>query len=179
VLAYRTFDELRGLMESALREQTPDALVHCAAVSDYLAAGVYATGEGTTFQPEDGRWQGDRPALVDRSAGKVKSDEPELWLRLVRAPKLIDLVRSDWGFQGTLVKFKLEVGIDDEKLLEIAEKSRRHSRADLMVANTLEGSAAYAFLGPLAGGYQRVSRRRLAERLVLALESLQKGRGDG
>ena len=25
--------------------------------------------------------------MLDRSAAKVKSDEPELWLRLVRAPK--------------------------------------------------------------------------------------------
>src|SRR6516225_3474871 len=161
VLAYRTFDELRGLMESALREQTPDALVHCAAVSDYLAAGVYATVEGTTFQPEDGRWQGDRPALVDRSAGKVKSDEPELWLRLVRTPKLIDLVRSEWGFRGILVKFKLEVGVSDPDLLDLAETSRRHSGAELMVANTLEGASSWAMLGPINGQYERVSRADL------------------
>jgi phosphopantothenoylcysteine synthetase/decarboxylase len=179
VLAYRTFEELRDVMQKTLAEQAPDAVVHCAAVSDYLSDGIYAADEGTSFRPEDGRWQGDKPKLVDRSAGKVKSDEPELWLRLVRAPKLIDLVRSEWGFQGTLVKFKLEVGISDEKLLEIAEKSRCHSGADLMVANTLEGSAFYAFLGPVAGTYERVSRRQLATRLVAALESTGKGRGDG
>ena len=69
----------------------------------------------------------------------------------MRAPKLIDMVRSPWGFRGTLVKFKLEVGISDERLLEIAEKSRIHSQADFMVANTLEGASAWAYLGPLAG----------------------------
>jgi phosphopantothenoylcysteine synthetase/decarboxylase len=109
---------------------------------------------------------------MDRSAGKVKSDEPQLWLRLVRAPKLIDHVRSTWGFRGILVKFKLEVGLEDAALLEVAERSRQHSAADLMVANTLDGSAEYAFLGPLEGQYVRVSRRELATRLLEQIEAL-------
>jgi phosphopantothenate---cysteine ligase (CTP) len=113
--------------------------------------------------------------MVDRAAGKVKSDEPELWLRLVRAPKLVDRVRSDWHFQGLLVKFKLEVGLSDDDLLAVAERSRRHSNADLMVANTLEGAAHYAFLGA-DRDYQRVSRRELAPRLLDLLEQLHRQR---
>jgi phosphopantothenoylcysteine synthetase/decarboxylase len=179
LIHYRTFEDLHAFLAQALSEQPPDVLVHSAAVSDYLSAGVYSPDGGTRFRPEDGQWLGDKPALVDRAAGKVKSDESELWLRLVRAPKLIDLVRSQWGFRGTVVKFKLEVGITDERLLEIAEKSRLHSAADLMVANTLEGSAAYAFVGPLAGRYERVGRSALPERLLDAIESLRKGRGNG
>jgi hypothetical protein len=108
--------------------------------------------------------------LVDRAGGKVKSDEPELWLRLVRAPKLMDCIRDHWGFGGLIVKFKLEAGISDQQLLAIAERSRLHSDADLMVANTLEGANAYAYLGPLDGQYQCVPRRELAERLLIALE---------
>jgi len=159
-----------------------DAVIHCAAVSDYLAEGIFAPAEGTHFHPETGHWESESaigPALVDRAAGKVKSDEPELWLRLVRAPKLVDRVRTDWRFRGLLVKFKLEVGIDDERLLRIAEASRVHSGADLMVANTLEGAAAYAFLGPLAGQYERVERSRLAERLFAALDRLARERRHG
>ena len=53
-------------------------------------------------------------------------------------PAIRDFIRTDWGFHGILVKFKLEVGVDDDQLLEIAEKSRRQSAADLMVANTLD-----------------------------------------
>jgi phosphopantothenoylcysteine synthetase/decarboxylase len=104
-------------------------------------------------------------------AGKVKSDAPELWLRLVRTPKLIDRVRPDWGFTGVLVKFKLEVGVSEEQLLDIAERSRRHSAADLMVANTLEGAAYWAYVGA-ADHYQRVSRRDLPGRLFEAIERL-------
>src|SRR5438034_5300092 len=102
--------------------------------------------------------------MVDRAAGKVKSDEDELWLRLVRTPKLVDLILSAWGFRGVLVKFKLEVGKTEEQLLAIAEKSRTQSGADLMVANTLEGAQEWALLGPHETGYARVSRADLAPR---------------
>ncbi len=180
--AYRTFDDLQSRMSECLTGSALDVVVHCAAVSDYLAGGVYAAAEGTSFRVETGRWECEntvRPALVDRAAGKVKSDEPELWLRLVRAPKLIDRIRRDWGFRGLLVKFKLEVGVSDEELLAIAERSRMHSAADLMVANTLEGAGDYAFLGPLQGHYQRVVRHELAERLLIALEQHPRNRFDG
>jgi phosphopantothenate---cysteine ligase (CTP) len=182
LVPYRTFEDLHQALAVALQRDKPDVLVHTAAVSDYLAGGVYAPDSNTRFLSEVGRWKGNGPAgptLVNRSAGKIKSDESELWIRLVRAPKLIDLVRTEWGFRGIVVKFKLEVAVDDEQLLEIAERSRRHSAADLMVANTLEGSAVYAFLGPLGGSYQRVSRSDLPGRLVELLETLHGGKGNG
>jgi phosphopantothenate-cysteine ligase/phosphopantothenoylcysteine decarboxylase/phosphopantothenate--cysteine ligase len=110
--------------------------------------------------------------MEDRTAGKVKSDEPELWLRLVRAPKLIDQIRAEWLFAGILVKFKLEVGVGDDQLLDVAERSRRHSAADLMVANTLDEADRWAFLGPLEGRYARVGRAELAPRLLGEVERL-------
>ena len=176
---YRTFDELDALMREKIAGQDLDAVIHSAAVSDYLAAGIYAPAQGTRFFEKSGRWQADggTAALVDRRAGKVKSDDPELWLRLVRAPKLIDLVRSAWNFRGLLVKFKLEVGVGDEQLLDVAERSRRHSGADLRVANTLEGSGHYAYIGPLGGRYQRVGRRELPARLLDAVERLHTAEG--
>jgi phosphopantothenate---cysteine ligase (CTP) len=182
MLRYRTFGDLQNLMRDLLTSGGLDAVIHCAAVSDYLAGGIYAPVEGTHFRPESGRWESEEaawPALVDRAADKVKSDEPELWLRLVRAPKLIDCIRRDWGFRGLIVKFKLEAGIRDEQLLDIAERSRIHSDADLMVANTLEGAGTYAYLGPLDGQYQRVSRSQLAERLLIVLERHSRKHIDG
>ena len=171
--AYRTFDDLEKEMKETIRQSEPDAVIHCAAVSDYRAEGIYAPTPGTRFRQADGRWTAaGYPALVDKSAGKVKSDEPELWLRLVRTPKLVDRVRRDWRFQGTLVKFKLEVGVTEDELLEIAERSRRRSAADLMVANSLETMAQWAYLGPLEGQYQRVKRGELASRLLEAVEQL-------
>jgi phosphopantothenoylcysteine synthetase/decarboxylase len=172
---YSTFEDLRGRMACLVAGGGFDALIHCAAVSDYLPAGVYAPAPGTHFEPGTGRWDAagtTPPGLLDRRAGKVKSDEPELWLRLVRAPKLIDLVRTEWSFRGVLVKFKLEVGLSEAELLGIAERSRNHSAADLMVANTYEETGSWALLGPLEGGYEKVSRRELPGRLLAAIEQL-------
>src|ERR1700693_4706263 len=71
VRAYRTFEDLEELLKTAVREENPDAVIHCAAVSDYGVGGVYAPASGTFFDPEKGRWETharSRPALVDRSA---------------------------------------------------------------------------------------------------------------
>jgi len=166
--AYRTFDELEALMAQNIGDAKLDAVVHCAAVSDYQAAGIYAPGPGVHFDEPSQTWSGSGK-MLDRAAGKVKSSEPELWLRLVRAPKLVDKIRSDWNFNGILVKFKLEVGVTEEALLAIAEKSREQSGANWMVANTLEGSAEWALVGG-AHGYKKVVRGELAAMLLELLE---------
>ena len=176
--AYRTFDELHNLLEHHVYRETPDALIHSAAVSDYEPCGIFAPASGTQFDSSDSTWHGTAPTLVDRAAAKVKSDEPELWLRLVRTPKLIDMVRRDLDFRGILVKFKLEVGVSESDLLEIAERSRRQSDADWMVANTLEGAADWAYLGS-AHGYDRIDRPALAARLIDAIEKQYAERSHG
>ena len=159
-LPYVTFADLEALMLEGIGRAQPDAVVHCAAVSDYVPAGIYAPAAGGE--------------MIDRSAAKIKSDEPELWLRLMRAPKLVDKIRTDWNFRGILVKFKLEVEISDADLLAVAESSRKHSAADWMVANTLEGAADWAFLGN-ASGYKNVPRPELAGALLDAIERQHHG----
>jgi phosphopantothenate---cysteine ligase (CTP) len=176
IRTYRTFDDLQTAMSELIPRGAFDAIIHCAAVSDYHCDGVFAPAEGTSFDRSSLHWRGE--AMVDRLAGKVKSDADELWIRMKRAPKLIDQIRMPWGFGGVLVKFKLEVGISDEELLAIAERSRAQSQADLMVANMLEGASSYAFLGPIEGRYQRIARARLADELLDAIESLR-DRSDG
>jgi phosphopantothenoylcysteine synthetase/decarboxylase len=179
---YQTFDELHRSLESQIRSGVHDALVHSAAVGDYRVTGVYAPAPGTRFDDELGRWTSGKepfPTLISRAAGKVKSDETELWLRMVRTPKLVDMVRTEWGFRGILVKFKLEVDVTRAKLREIAENSRQQSKADLMVANTLEDAGSWALVGPFQGDYQAVNRPELAPRLVEMVESLHEGRSNG
>lgn len=172
VLPYNTFDDLATIMQTQFRTGRFDVVCHSAAVSDYLPAGTYTPDPGTFFNARTSQWESHSgPAtLTEQKAGKIKSSEPELWLRLVRAPKLIDRVRQPWGFTGILVKFKLEVGISEERLIEVAEASRQQSAADFMVANTLDGAQHWAYIGPIADRYERVSRRELPDRLVLALE---------
>jgi phosphopantothenoylcysteine synthetase/decarboxylase len=173
VLPYRTFAELQSLLQKEICSGEHDAVIHSAAVSDYQPAGIYAADERSRFDEDDLSWRRDGPGpprMESRAAGKVKSDAPELWLRLVRTPKLVDKIRQEWNFRGILVKFKLEVDIDEKTLLERAELSRRQSGADLMVANTLEGMGSSAYLG--SGTYDRIPRALLPERLIEAVESL-------
>jgi phosphopantothenoylcysteine synthetase/decarboxylase len=182
VTGYQTFEDLEIFLPTLLNTESFDALIHCAAVSDYLLAGVYAPKPGARFVPEQGQWHthGAEPLSFDeRSAGKIKSLDSELWLRLTRAPKLIDQIRTRWHFRGILVKFKLEVGVGEDRLQEIAEESRRDSGADLMVANSLEGANDWAYLGPLAGKYQRIERSELPAILISAVEKLHRERGHG
>jgi phosphopantothenoylcysteine synthetase/decarboxylase len=162
VRPYRTFDDLAGLMAAEVSGGGYDAVVHSAAVSDYLVAGVFARGPAGEH--------------ADAAAGKVRSTHPELWVKMTPAPKLVDRVRTDWRFRGVLVKFKLEVGPGEAELLDLAERSRAHSGADLMCANTLEGMHDWAALGAGPGGYERVRRAELAARLVAAVERLHGGR---
>lgn len=167
-LPYRTFDDLDAIMAEHIGARGQHAIVHSAAVSDYLVEGIYAPAIGGEFDPGDKKWHGNRH-MVDCSAGKVKSDQPELWLHLVRAPKLIDKIRGEWNYGGLLAKFKLEVSLSNDELLAIAEKSRQQSKADWMVANTLEGASKWALLGN-AGGYMKVARAELPAVLLDVLE---------
>jgi phosphopantothenate---cysteine ligase (CTP) len=172
VRPYRTFDDLRDAMERELTGGGYDVLIHAAAVSDYELAGVFVPVPGTAFDTGAGRWTGDA-TLADAAAGKVKSHHPELWMRLVPTPKLADRVRRPWGFRGTFVKFKLEVGASDGELRAIALKSLAQSEADLIVANTLEGMAEVAFIGDAAGGWQRTDRPDLSGYLWSRLSAVE------
>ena len=168
VRPYRTFHDLQDAMAELVPGGRFDALIHAAAVSDYHLAGTYAPIVGAHFDPMTGTWTNAK--LADVSAGKVKSHHPELWLRLVPTPKLADLVREPWGFRGTFVKFKLEVGATDEGLRELAIRSRAQSDADLIVANTLDCKEKLAWIGDRAGGWERVERAALAGRLMERVE---------
>ena len=168
VRPYRTFHDLHDAMAELLPGNHFNVLIHAAAVSDYHLAGTYAPVTGAHFDPMTGAWTNGK--LTDVSAGKVKSHHPELWLRLTPTPKLADMVRKPWGFRGTFVKFKLEVGTTDAELKEIALRSRAQSDADLIVANTLEGKDAVAWIGDRQDGWERVERAKLTGRLVERVE---------
>lgn len=178
VLAFQTFDDLAGRFQHEVKSGNYDCVIHAATVSDYLCAGVYAPDAGTYFNARTRNWErrDGAPAMDERKGGKIGSNEPELWLRLVRAPKLIERVRSSWGFQGLLVAFVLEVGLGDNALLESAEASRQKTGADLVVTNTLEGSPHFSYMGPIESRYERIDRRELADRVILAIEYLQRQR---
>lgn len=181
VIPYRTFDDLVALLQQAVKSGTYDAIFHAASVSDYLCAGTYAPSQGTSFQARTKKWEcyDGQPAMDECSSHKINSKDPEVWVRLVRAPKLIERFRTQWGYRGFLVKFKQESNVRENDLVQLAEKSRLRSDADLIVANTLESANHWAFVGPVDNRYDRIPRRELADHLILTLEHMARSNRAG
>ena len=154
-----------GDLEEALRQCTTtvryDAIFMTAAVADYKPVRSYSVA-ARSLQPDGSEvW-----VVRDAQAGKVKSTHPAMAVLGERTAKLVDKFRRDWGFNGTLVKFKLEVGLSKDELLKVGEASRVASGADFLVANTLdmvEGEAAGAYLLS-AGESEWIARDQLAAR---------------
>jgi phosphopantothenate---cysteine ligase (CTP) len=156
ILPYRTFDELAHLMEDHIRDGKFDAVVHSAAVSDYLLEGIYADPNSTP---------------IDQS-GKISSKHEALWMKLIPAPKLVDRIRSDWAFVGKLITFKLEVNIDEEELKNRATAAMLRSNVDLIVANRQETMGEEAFLLTRSQEWLRILRSELARSVVDQLSTL-------
>jgi phosphopantothenate---cysteine ligase (CTP) len=163
---YRSHTDLTHTIASKLRETTYDAVFMTAAVADYAPAGAF---EVVSREPQsDGteRW-------IVRGADKPKVTSALRQLAILGNPteKIIDKFRRDWGYRGLLVKFKLEVGPTREQLIAIGQRSRVHSGADYLVANTLDmvdGAHAGAIL--LGDALEEfVPRAELARRLTRLL----------
>lgn len=156
-IKFRTFDDLAFQLEAHMSEGW-DAVVQSAAVSDYRVDGV--VGHNLRSIPND---------------GKINSKLEEIYLRLVPTYKLVDKIR-EWGLgHGTLVKFKLEVGIDLGHLIMCADKSRAESDADIMVANLLDDFHDWErpaiVLMDREGKYKYVSRTELPVKLLDLMEN--------
>ncbi len=150
ILKFKTYDELYSLMETEITTGNYDVIIHSAAVSDYKVEGTYWIADelndtDTIVNSDGGINRQVVGGRIDAST-KISSSNDELFLRLVPTEKIVDKIRDAWGFEGTLVKFKLQVGISDQELIDIAYKSMLHSKADMIVANCLEWSADRAFI---------------------------------
>jgi phosphopantothenoylcysteine synthetase/decarboxylase len=159
---FRTHAELRGLLETAMTTRRYDAVFMTAAVADYAPAGVFEIVAREPMPDGAERW-----TVRDVLAEKVRSHHDTIAVVGRRTEKLVDLFRTRWDFRGLLVKFKLEVGVSRERLIEIGQASRRASTADYLVANTLEmvsGVGGGAFLLS-DDGAEWIGRGELASRL--------------
>jgi len=166
---YKTYDELYSCMKEEITTGKYDAIIHSAAVSDYQVNRVL----------EPSMLDLPRPSLP--MGGKISSNYDVLYLELVPTEKIIDKIRKPWGFKGVLVKFKLQVDTSDEKLIEIAKKSRETSEADIIVANCLEWAKERAFI-ITEHDCVEVERKELAPCLlnyVLGADSMDKAVNTG
>jgi phosphopantothenoylcysteine synthetase/decarboxylase len=149
-----------------------DVVAMTAAVADYIPQMVYRVVSRNAAPASDSHSGAETWVVepADGVGGKIKSNYEQIAVLGARTTKLIDMFRRQWAYRGILIKFKLEVGLSDDQLIEVAGNSRLVSDADLMVANTL------AMARPAAGeggaylidgtGPTRVSRTELAAKIL-------------
>jgi phosphopantothenoylcysteine decarboxylase / phosphopantothenate---cysteine ligase len=145
VIRFSFFDELKKIIETELNTRGYDAIVHSAAVSDYAPARA--------------------------AKGKLSSAAPRLKLTLIRTPKIIDIIRRK-APSALLIGFKFLPDAAPQPLIARARELGRHSRANLIVANTVRKGAYRAFVvAPQGIVPEAVSKHELAELLLMYLEA--------
>jgi phosphopantothenoylcysteine synthetase/decarboxylase len=174
--------ELKGALAALMGREHYAAVFMTAAVADYQPAGVYEVIERRP-DPAAAAASSEQELWVVRSvqAAKVRSTYGTIAVAGRPTEKIVDLFRSAWGFKGLLVKFKLEVGIAPQQLVQIGEQSRRASGADYLVANTLDmvgGASAGAYLLGQDAPPEWVPRNALPQRMLeLVQHTLRHGGG--
>ena len=108
IVKFKYYDDLLALVKREVGSKKYDIVIHSSAVSDY------------------------RPILAKEK--KIKSGRKNLVIRLRPTPKIVNLMKR-LDPKIFLVKFKLEVDLKKQELIDIAYRSLRESQADLIVAN--------------------------------------------
>lgn len=143
ILRFKFFDELKNLLFSELKSQRYDVVVHSAAVSDYKPATFYS--------------------------GKLKPGKKSWKIILIPTEKIIDRIKqiSKGIF---LVGFKFEPGEKRKVLIEKAQKLKKRSSLDLVVANSIVRNHYFAYI--INKDYVSkpiLTKEKLAKELVSAI----------
>jgi phosphopantothenoylcysteine decarboxylase/phosphopantothenate--cysteine ligase len=125
-----------------------DAVLHAAAVSDFVP---------------------------QRAPGKLDSGLPEITLRLVRAPKLIDGLRA-LAPEALLVGYKLTARAVEEEMLAAARALLQRARLDAVVVNDAGRTGEEDHEALLVSADEILARCRGKERIAQALVALLAGR---
>jgi phosphopantothenoylcysteine synthetase/decarboxylase len=132
VARFRYFSELSDLVRESLKTKKYDIILHAAAVSDYLCKSV---------------------------KGKISSQKKNLFLKLRRAPKIIELTRR-LAPESYLVFFKLEGRLTRAVLLKRALSAMKRVGADLAVANSFKEGGYRGFILSSKGILAKASSKK-------------------
>ncbi|MBI2845845.1 MAG: hypothetical protein HYX86_04800 [Chloroflexi bacterium] len=141
-IAVETVSDLSSAVEEELGRSRFEAVIHAMAVLDY--------------EPEQ------------VSMEKVPSLSEEWWIKLVKTPKIIKLIRK-LATETILVGFKLEVGKTRDELVRIAYNSLQENRADFVLANDLRDIEEGKHTGYL------VNRQGEVEWVLVGKEEIARG----
>ena len=109
IIRINSVDEMNKAVKEALKKKF-DIAIMAAAASDYV--------------------------VKNATSSKIKSDKKEINVKLVQAPKIIDVIKSKQK-EIFLVGIKAETDISKNELVSSAKKKLKDSKADMIVANDI------------------------------------------
>ena len=109
IIRVNSVDEMNKAVKECLKKKF-DIAIMSAAASDYV--------------------------VKNTTSSKIKSDKKEINVKLVRAPKIIDLIKNKQK-DIFLVGFKAETDISKKELVNSAKKKLKESNANLIIANDI------------------------------------------
>ncbi len=134
VYHFQSHADIMNMIPSRLSARKYDAVFMTAAVSDYVPDGAYTVlSRKEAIDSRQEVW-----TVQKVQQPKISGAHQTLAILAKPTAKVIDRFRTVWNYHGLLFKFKLEVGLDEADLIAVAQASREHSKADVIVANTLE-----------------------------------------
>jgi len=109
IIQVNSVDEMNKAVKEALKKKF-DIAIMAAAASDYV--------------------------VKNATSSKIKSDKKEINVKLVKAQKIIDVIKNKQK-EIFLVGFKAETDISKNELVSSAKKKLKDSKADMIVANDI------------------------------------------
>ena len=109
IIRVNSVDEMNKAVKEALKKKF-DIAIMAAAASDYV--------------------------VKNATSSKIKSDKKEVNVKLVKAQKIIDVIKNKQK-EIFLVGFKAETDISKNELVSRAKKKLKDSKADMIVANDI------------------------------------------
>ncbi len=131
---YESYHDFYKIMQDEVQSGEYDAVVQSTAVSDYVPNGDVLVTDG----------DGDIKTI--RAEGKISSRYKMVAPCMTPTQKILALIKSEWGFNGVVVGFKLESDISEQELIERARKKITSGVADIVVANLQKWARDYFFM---------------------------------
>ena len=153
--SYRSYRDLRDILRSQLESEHWDAMIHLAAVSDYIVERIQVDGH-------------DFPA---GGHGKIPSGH-DILLRLRPREKILDSLRT-WSLNKSIriVAFKLTAALDSHGTPEAGLFSKRET-ADYIVHNNLPDIGPRSHPAGIWKAGELVRRTETKDELARALHEL-------
>lgn len=142
--------DLKEKMESLLKEEEIDAVVHAMAVSDFMVKAV------TTLERIQ---SGEQEGL---SGNKISSDIDNLTIVMERSPKVIGMIK-ELSPDTILTGFKLLSHVPHEELIQTGYSLLQKNQCDFVLANDLAeigGDAHRGYLIHKDGSYDTMENNR-------------------